>query len=188
MRKKQSVLALPPKFACYEKINTTKNKAELERTFTNLRWKEQIQKTQVTQNENSGVFQEESHTFNFVKLRATDVPFNQRVCIPPPSEESTESKLAFARQQVSKLLTTFEHAGDKSIVTRSVQNGIRSLQSSTKDGEIVCFQTDKSGKMSVDSKTNYVNCMKPHHQDMELTNDTEYTSIENLLKISCYCL
>ena len=37
-----SVLTLPPKFACYETIDTVKNQAELERTFSNFRWKKHM--------------------------------------------------------------------------------------------------------------------------------------------------
>ena len=55
------------------------------------------------------------------------------------------------------------------------------MQKRSKNDKIVCFQTDKSGKMSVDSKSNYVSGMKSHHENMETTSDTEYASIENVL-------
>lgn len=66
-------------------------------------------------------------------------------------------------------------------VDQEVRDGIRSLQQRSKAGEIVCFPTDKSGKLSVDSVSNYIESMATHHEDMAASSLSEYQNIETNL-------
>ena len=47
-------------------------------------------------------------------------------------------------------------------LTKEQKAGLRSLRKRINNKEIVCFPTDKSGQMSVDTPENYIESMKPH--------------------------
>ena len=100
-------MALPPKFACFEKLDPVKNQAELQKTFNTIRWKKRNSEDESAATEvEMDVYDEENKLFDFRNLKATSLPFNQRVCIPPLADESTESKIAFARDQITDVLKT----------------------------------------------------------------------------------
>ena len=50
-----------------------------------------------------------------------------------------------------------------------------------KDKEIVCFQTDKSGAISIDTPQNYIESMRPHLEGTVESSEEEYEKIEKLL-------
>ena len=59
--------------------------------------------------------------------------------------------------------------------------GLKSLKRRQKDGEIVIFQTDKSGKLIADTPENYIEAAKPHIEKDELITVKEYKETEDLI-------
>ena len=51
----------------------------------------------------------------------------------------------------------------------SKKRGLAKIKARVRNGEIVCFVTDKSGRWSVDSPENYKRACKAHLEDLEKT-------------------
>ena len=49
-----------------------------------------------------------------------------------------------------------------------------------KNKEIICFQTDKSGSISVDTPQNYIESMRPHLEGRVESSEKEYEKTEKL--------
>ena len=66
-------------------------------------------------------------------------------------------------------------------LTNQQNRGLKKLKKRIKDKEIVCFQTDKSGSLSVDTPENYIESMKPHLEGTIPSSEEEYIKTEKLL-------
>ena len=66
-------------------------------------------------------------------------------------------------------------------MTKQQKQGMKKLRRRIKNGEIVCFQTDKSGSVSVDTPDNYVDSMQPHLEGTIPSTEEEYTKTEKLI-------
>ena len=61
------------------------------------------------------------------------------------------------------------------------KRGIKKLRKRQKDREIVVFQTDKSGKLVVDTPENYVEAARPHVEKDDLVSIEEFRTTEKLI-------
>ena len=55
---------------------------------------------------------------------------------------------------------------------------IKTLKEKMKDDDLVCFETDKTGKFALDKKENYIKKMKKHIKDDDIVSMTEVKKIE----------
>ena len=89
-------------------------------------------------------------------LRVTQLPYNPSVCMPWAVDGELELRLHHmkvgVRDAVRKMVSKSAKWGNVGEVER---NGLEKLCRKVKAGEIVCFVTDKSGRMSCDSLQNY---------------------------------
>ena len=194
------LLKLPPKFAVYKKSDLLMLKAQFEKAITCLRWSENEARNNSEQEHNNNresegtnnetqryprqeLFDQEENNFDFSFLRATHLPFNKRVYMPPDADERKEAKIAHARVEIERLLTDHTEAKDRKYtnLTKEQRMGLKTLQERVKKKEIVNYITDKSGRMCVDTPTNYIECMQVHLQNTEKVSTEEYRTIEKEL-------
>ena len=186
-------LQLPPKYAVYEKVDTLRFKAEVEKTFNRIRWNEQFneQASESTSegNENGATpsqanfFDEETNAFDGKSIQNNSLPFRKRVGIPECAKATTEAKLTLCKQRLEDIVKEYSECdknGHKNL-TREQRKGLEKLKSRIKKKEIICYQTDKSGAMSVDSPENYVESMQPHLEGTIPSDQEEYERCEKLL-------
>ena len=116
-------------------------------------------------------------------MRNGDIPFRKRVVIPECAEPATEAKLTLCRERLNKVLDEYKskHTKPESNLTKQQKQGLKKLKRRVKNGEIVCFQTDKSGSVSVDTPDNYVDSMQPHLEGTIPSTEEEYTKTEKLI-------
>ena len=69
----------------------------------------------------------------------------------------------------------------ESNLTKQQKQGLKKLRRRIKNKEIVCYQTDKSGSISVDTPSNYVDSMKPHLEGTIPSSEEEYNKTEKLI-------
>ena len=67
----------------------------------------------------------------------------------------------------------------KGNVSRAVSDGIKSIKERTKEKEIVVYTTDKTGELSVDTTTNYVEALSAHTVNDTKVNKKKVKSLEN---------
>ena len=198
----KEALKLQPNFAVYDEVDDLRFMANTEKTFNAVRWSETFQKSSenvVSQQsqqihdppnqagkpngEPSPFFNEETKTFDATRVRNGDIPFRKRVAIPECAEPATEAKLTLCRERLNKVLDEYKskHTKLESNLTKQQMRGMKKLKRRIKNGEIVCFQTDKSGSVSVDTPDNYVDSMQPHLEGTIPSTEEEYTKTEKLI-------
>ena len=63
---------------------------------------------------------------------------------------------------------------EMSNLTEEQKKGIKSLKKKQKEGRVVIFQTDKSGKLAADSPENYAEAARPHKEKDEIVTKKDY--------------
>lgn len=191
--KELKVLSLPPKFAVYEKINTVECEVEIEKGLAKLRWTkakqvtadddERSESNQAVE-ESKSVYNQEKMSFDFRNMRATDLPFNKRICLPGPLEEAAEISIQNLKGRLNQITSEYvEKKGQTkwSNLNKVEKEGLRSLTEKLQSKEEVIFQTDKSGRFSVDRVDNYKStCEKHTNGDVDVTEE-EYTKLQQVI-------
>ena len=95
LENEQSILALPPKYAMYKKVNEEQCEAEIEKMLAKLRWEEKRKETDQEGNElpmeERRWHDQRTKTIDMREYRATNLPFNSRIYAPPPLDHQTET-------------------------------------------------------------------------------------------------
>ena len=190
-----ALLSLGPKFAVYEEIDEEIIEVELQKSLVKVRWdrmneerndekegeEEESPNGECNSVKNSPKLREwpynvEKQTMNLAVLRPTDLPFNKEVVIPEPLNEETENQLQMIKNQLTNV--TRKYIAKNKIRNKELEGANLSeiqkegLNSLTKRKDAVIFQTDKSGRLSIDSKANYVEASKPHYEkDIDITEE-----------------
>ena len=103
------------------------------------------------------------------KRRATDCKTNQRVYLPDPRPAREEAELMVRSQRMEEVMRRYmkEKCNDKGEIvetnlTDQEKRGIKKLLKRVKDGEVVLSQTDKSGKLCLNTMENYISQGRSH--------------------------
>jgi len=114
-------------------------------------------------------------------MRSTDLPYNNFVHMPPPLEEEMEIKIQKMKNDLIETTDEYikEEKGRKSYgMSRKYKNLTeeegRGLGSIQQREDLVVFQTDKSGRLSADTKENYVQAALPHIEEDREVGDKEH--------------
>ena len=170
----RAALELSPKFGLFRQLNVEKGKIDVEESLNKLRWNSILggragskqggglgtagQQGQGERDARGGqMFVDRvSNKVDVNKLRVTDLPYNPSVHMPGSLGGEVELRLhqvkVEVRDAVKKMLKK-SHRWDN--VSESEKRGLDKLCKRIKAKEIVCFVTDKSGRMSCDSLDNY---------------------------------
>ena len=110
-------------------------------------------------------------------MRGPELPFNAYTHQPGPMEDEKEIDAQYVKRELLKITKEYieENKETERInLSKEQQKGLRSLKKRQKEGEIVIFQTDKSGKMSVDTPQNYAEAAKTHIEKDKIIDQAEY--------------
>ena len=179
----KAVLTLPPKFSTFQKVDSVECSAQVEKSLAKLRWeinrKEREQRGEVI--EEAEFYNPANMTFDFRQMRGTHQRFNKRIKLPSPVDEETEINMHSLKTRLRRVTSEYIQTcpSDKTL-TDEEKRGLRSLKERVKRNEVVVYQTDKSGRFSIDSPENYKESGTPHiredpvitmkeHRDMEHT-------------------
>ena len=174
---------MQPNFAVYDEVDDLRFMANTEKTFNALRWNEAFQRSKGEDEVSEAGTSEEQQEYVWGSQMERDVPFRKRVTIPECTDPATEAKLTLCRERLNKVLEEYKEKQTKpeSNMTKQQKQGLKKLKRRVKNGEIVCFQTDKSGSISVDTPDNYVDSMQPHLEGTIPSTEEEYTKTEKLI-------
>ena len=106
-------------------------------------------------------------TLDLRLLRPTDLPFNKRVYLPRPLDDRSQVTTQHLRDNLRRTTEEYiESTKYKSTVqsnlTREEKVGLKSLKKRIDEDGIVIYQTDKSGRFSVDTIDNYRDACSVH--------------------------
>ena len=173
------VLECPVKFGLYKKLNTTQCKIDVEEALNKLRWSKIISEKNKSRNmqteEQEGnpdtdhidrsEFISDDKVVDINQLRATDLPYNPTVKMPW-SIGQQELDIHMFKRDVQELAEKMKNNTKKwSNLDDARQRGLKKLRSRVAQKEIVCFETDKSGRWSVDTPANYERACRSHLAD-----------------------
>ena len=181
-----SVLSLPPKFGITKKVDVTETTIEVEKCLNTMRWKEIIGEETVS----AEFYNEETKEMDINQLKPTDLPFNAKVCMPKPSSLEREIVFQKLKNDIKEIATDMnKRTKDGCNLLENEKRGLKALKDRKKEEEIVCFQTDKSGRWAVDTVTNYTNSTEQHIQRgvREITLE-EYNNSEEQLNCNAKAL
>ena len=183
----EEALSLPPSFGIYQKINKDKCKIDVEESLNKLRWninfgrverKEDENGIEIKINENitkKEFFDKEESTFNINRLKATSLPYNHQVSLPLYIGEEEETFKKFKDSVMIKIDDMIEKSKswEKSSISKTAREGMKKLKKRIDQKEIVCYETDKSGRWSIDSIDNYEKACKEQLSVDKMTEITE---------------
>ncbi len=182
--KEKAAASLTPKHTVYRNINIMEGEAEIEKGLTKYRWKdiskekeviiqqnEELRKERENEEYRDDAFDFKNNVFDYRNSRSTNLPFNARTCMPPKLKDEKEVPLQELKLKLTNITKDYakKNKNEKKNLSDNEKEGIKSLIERRDNKEIVIFQTDKSGKFSIDSTENYVASSRVHFQDETIT-------------------
>ena len=196
----KKIITLPPKYTTYEKIDKinlataaevmsakirwemrSREEKDFEPWSEESEWKEVMKKT---------VHDQESCHMNFQKRRVTDLSRCRRLETPDELHNmpNVEIVLASVKSQLAQINEEYiaaecdQHGNIRDTnLTAEEKQGLKSLKNRIKANEIHVAPTDKSGKLSVNTRENYIASLKSHTASDIKISWEEKTAIENVL-------
>ena len=173
--KEKLILSLHPNHTVFNEVKKIECETEIEKAFTKLRWKETIEKNkkddQVPKLNLEDAFDFEKQVFDFRKAKSTNLPFNSWSNMPSKINNRKEIQLQELKCSLMDKTEEYtkKHKNEMANLSREQIEGARSLSERINKKEIIVYQTDKSGKLSVDTVDNYIEASKAHFQDKTIS-------------------
>ena len=186
-----------PKLHLYEQINSVDMEIQIQRGI--LKNKYSLMSVNMKDDEDEGdgsdededalhkdTLNLESKTIDYSMRRATDIPTCTRLLEPAKAKPSQEAVLLNLKDDLMKVVHNYreEHTKDglpRSNLSKDETKGLRKIKARIKNQEVVCFSTDKSGKMSLDSTQNYQEAIRVHTTSDPIIDTKTLDSFENIL-------
>ena len=193
------MLRLHPKFCIPERINIVSFEHEQESAFAKLRMEfkkqeenqdlseEEIQECDEFEARIRQVFDPETKEYDSRRKRATDMAECNRVTLPKPLSAEDEAKLDLRRTTQAQIFkdwldkNTDKNNDQKSNLTPDEQEGLKSLQTRIKKGDLVIIKTDKSSKLAVTNRDEYIKMGQDHVAKDRIIDRQELIELEETL-------
>ena len=130
------------------------------------------------------VFDPIEKNFDHGAKRCTDLPENSRVGLPGLCYSIPESGIEMLITNILKTFNKYqkrvcnEKGEQKSNISRTEQRGLRELRKRIKNHEILILKTDKSGKLTVITRDEYLKMGLEKCSNDERTDREEHKRIE----------
>ena len=194
-------LMLPPNHRTFPKLNVENFETELEKCFIKAKWekfregtkKEELNKRIEEGNDGKNRSNKEGNgepkPVDFRDLKATDLKNNKRVIVPDlDDDDEDEIKRNSVKKELKEVFVKYmdkhcdKHGNvlENNLSTKQTKS-IKSINDKMKKENLVCFETDKTGNLRLDTLANFENKMKKHIENDEVIPTKKVTSIENKL-------
>ena len=176
----KELLSLPPKYAVYEKIDQVDCIAEIEKGLTKLRWNQRnVERSNEKQDDNLFV-NGFGNSINFSFMKPTDLPFNKRVYLPKFGPQDMERKMQGLKVQLEVITENYINQCNNSFtnLNNRQKRGMKVLMERCEQGELVIYETDKSGRFSVDTPANYKQVCAEHVVHDKEVDENKYKEYE----------
>ena len=184
----KKVLNLPPKFAVYGKVDSLECEAEIEKGLAKLRWRKKRASSKGDEGEYNGVgkglYDYQDGFFNFCYMKATDLPFNRRVYLPSPLDTETEISIQNLKVGLNRVVRKYvenERSAKWRNLDHDEKEGLTSLRRKVRSQECIIFQTDKSGRFSLDTVENYKLVFETHVAEGVVISEEDYVRLQRLV-------
>ena len=131
------------------------------------------------------IFDDKNKTLDMRKRKATDLPQNSKVFLPPPLNPILESGLSVRKQEMMDTFSNFvkDNCDDrgkqlKSSLTQEQKRGLADIRKKTKDDGVVILETDKTGKFASVSQEKFLEMGNKHTKDDKVVDQVELEAIQ----------
>ena len=114
------------------------------------------------------VYDSQSRTYDERKQRVTDLKECSRIFLPKPLEVTREAQLEMRRELHMKISEEYRRKNcdprgrQAMVLTEKEQNGMKKLEKRKNSGEVVITMTDKSSKLCIMSREDYLKLGEDH--------------------------
>ena len=167
-----NVLRRGPNCSVFRRIDVEKSKIDNEECLNKLRWNVIFDKIDRENGEGEVPIQRECSKKEFVdedrmrvnvnNLRVTSLPYNYKVNMPDSIGEEEVRLHKYKREVEGVMRDSVKESEKWNNLSDSESRGLQKLKKRVREGEIVCYTTDKSGRWSVDSVENYKRACEEH--------------------------
>ena len=202
--KENDILCLPPDHTVFPKVDIEEFDTEMEKCIIKCTWeanKEQRRSEEKKakeeasekvkpndEEENNKLYDDRTKSLDFRNLKPTDFKNNKRIVIPDANDDPEEIRRNNLKSELRKVAIKYkeEHC-DKfgnlidNNLTKTQLKTIKNLKQRIKDEGLTCGETDKTGKMTLDTLENTIKKMDKHIKDDRVLNVKEVRKLENKL-------
>ena len=184
-----AALSLPPKFATFSRVSEEEMEVETELMIAKMKWELRARGERAAEREEEGqagderwteewerkqlkereVYCEETNTMDFSNRRVTDIPTCRRTIPPQPLPPEETTILTNLKSRLKGVTKTYvkdrcDRNGNlkKNNLTKEEAEGIKSIKKKVKEEEWVIVQSDKSKRMTANTKQNYLKRLDAH--------------------------
>ena len=170
------LLKLPSGFRIYNSVDKHNMEVQTEITASTQRWSsteheqepdESLEQRQTRlDNERDQTKIHTTNSIDFSRVRPTSLKHNKVLYLPTASNQRTETKI---QDQKNETMDTVNKYISKQIetptnLTREEAQGRKEILKGIKESGWMLYTTDKSGKLVLDTKDNFLKSMLPHYQ------------------------
>ena len=166
-------------------MNPETCEAEIEKAMAKLRWEEKKKEIDEEGNElpreEKRWHNKQTKTMDLREFRSTDLPFNNRICVPKPLDNETETCVQNLKMNLNNCTERYiegQHRAKETNLTNEQKQGLQSLKEKKRDNTIVIFETDKSKRFACDSMENYKTLGETHVMEDEIVTEATKATFE----------
>jgi uncharacterized protein YwbE len=145
---------------------------------------EEVEKTK----ECMGGDEKVKNSFDLRNLRATAFKNNKRVILPQPGDDNEKIRRNNLKSELRKVVVKYRNEKCDAFgnlldnnLSETQQKNLKNLKSRIRQEGLVCSQTDKTGKLTLDTVDNIVKKMEKHIHEDKIINEKEARALENRL-------
>ena len=201
-REEEMILKRNPKFSIPMRLEEDTINKEMEKAFSLMRMelreeegaeereKETDEKEMQRKEEESKmrqVYDPLEKRYDEGKRRVTDLEECSRVVLPKPLSVIRETEIEMRREAHTTVYQEYRRefcnkdGEQKKNLTEEEQIGLKRIQKRIKDGDLVVLKTDKSGKMSVTDRDNYVQMGQEHVKNDKIITREEVKKTDKVM-------
>ena len=205
--KQKQIISFPLQHTTFTKLNVEAFETELEKCKVKAKWQkfqemrkeeenratEEIiingeKKSEALDESFEKVFSSKNKILNFQNLKATDLKGNKRIIMPDLDDDIDEIRRNNVNNELKNVFLKFrEDHCDK--FGNQIENNldseqfrtIKNLREKLEKENLICYETDKTGKLVVDSVKNYSDKMMKNIANDEIITEEKVKKIENKL-------
>ena len=198
----QDIICLPPDHTVFPKIDIEEFNTDMEKCVIKCNWEanreqreaeekkdiEEVSEEIKSQGETYDNEIDDKKGLDFRNLRATDFRNNKRVVLPDLDDDPEEIRRNNLRNELRQVVLKYKNENCDKLgnlidnnLSETKLKDIRNLKCRMKKEGLVCGETDKTGKLTLDTLENISKKMDKHIKEDKTLNEKEIRKLENNL-------
>ena len=149
--------------------------------------KEKLAKNKEYEAKSRQVYDPIEDTYDDRNRKVTDLVECSRITLPKPLSITREAQIELRRELHNKVYQEYrkefcDKNGEQEMeISLEERKGLRSLQKRIEKEELLIIKTDKSGKLSVTNRENYLKMGEPHVKKDQIVDRTKVREIDKIM-------